>query len=214
MISLFQFTKYLLIIEVLAAIAGCITYSKWKNSYLKWFVIYLCVIVISETCSRMIHIKSENGVNYFTLIIVPIEILFMNLFFYKSLSSNRKILIIIGSALYIISWLVENTIFNKADYYFRSLSYTFGNLFIAIYTILYFIEFVNSSKILGYKKSAVFWIVLGMLVFYVGTFPFYGLYNELAKNLDIFYPVAWVAMSLNYCMYLLFTIGFIWGKAH
>jgi hypothetical protein len=212
--SLILFTKYLLAVEILAALVGCITCKKWNGSYLKFFVFYLCIIVISESCNRLIDIRTQIGVNYFTIIIVPIEILFMNWFFYKSLSQNKKILIIIGAALYIISWIVENTLFAKSGYYFRSLSYTIGNLFIAIYAMLYFIEFVNSNKVLTYKKSVVFWIVLGILLFYVGTFPFYGLYNELAKKLDIFYPVAWVAISLNYCMYLLFTIGFIWGKAH
>ena len=56
-------------------------------------------------------------------------------------------------------------------------------------------------------------MVTGMLLFYLGTFPFYGLYNELAKDLSIFVPVVWVATSLNYLMYIFFTIGFIWGKA-
>jgi hypothetical protein len=214
MFSLFLFTKYLLVPEAIAAIVGCLTYGKWKNSYLKWFVLYLCIIVVSETCNRMINIKSGTGVNYFTLTIVPVELLFINWFFYKTLPPGKKSVVVIGSAVYIISWLMENTFFTGTGYYFRSLSYTAGNLFIVVYTILCFIEFVNSNKILTYKKSVVFWIVLGMLVFYIGTFPFYGLYNELAKNLDIFYPVAWLAISLNYCMYLLFTIGFIWGKPH
>jgi hypothetical protein len=134
-------------------------------------------------------------------------------FFFKALAKNKRTLIIASITLYLAFWVIENTVFTGKGYYFRSLSYTNGNLFIALYAVLFFIEFINSNKILVYKKLTVFWIVLGILIFYTGTFPFYGLYNELAKNLDIFVPVAWVATSLNYCMYLLFTIGFIWGKA-
>lgn len=214
MSALKTFTVCLITAEILAAVTGCATWSKWKNSYIKWFVIYLCLIVVSETCNRLINFKANSGVNYFTLIIVPIEILFINWFFYKILSPNKKWLIMAGTVLYILSWIIEQTVFTGAGYYFRSLSYTAGNLFIAIYIILFFIEFVKSNKIVRYKKVAVFWIVLGMLMFYLGTFPFYGLYNELAKNLNLFYPVAWVAISLNYCMYILFTIAFIWGKPH
>lgn len=208
------YAQNLIIAEALALIAGCITWNKWRHSYLKWFVVYLCVIVVCESCNRLNFIQNNASVADVFKYVVPIEVLFINWFFYKTLSSTKRILIITGAVLYIISWIIEEAVFAGAGYYFRSLSYTVGNLFIAIYTILFFTEFVRSDKIIGYKKLSIFWIVLGMLIFYLGTFPFYGLYNELLKDREFFRSVAWVAMSLNYCMYILFTIGLLWGKPH
>jgi hypothetical protein len=199
----------------LAATAGFLTYRNWKGTYLKWFPYYLSIIAllaISYYILKSFH-KLEMAKSVISFA-VPIEILFINYFFYKTLTTKNKKIIIWGTVLFTLTWIIENTIFSNQKFYLQSLSYTTANLFILVYIILFFIEFAHSNKILSYKKSVVFWIVLGMLLFYVGTFPFYGLYNELAKNLDIFYPVAWVATSLNYSMYLLFTIGFIWGKPH
>lgn len=214
MSALSQFAKYLIVPETIAAITGCLTWKKWKQSYLKWFVIYLHVIVVCEICNRLDFIQNNASVANVFKYVVPIEVLFINWFFSKAFVFNKRVLIFIGLILYILSWIAENTFLTGTGYFFKSLSYTLGNLFISIYVILFFVEFVKSDKILGYKKMAVFWIVLGMLLFYLGTFPFYGLYNEIVKNRTLFRSVAWVAISLDYCMYLLFTIGFIWGKPH
>ncbi len=208
------FTQYLLIAEALAAFTGFITWNKWKHHYLKWFILYIGMIVFLESiASLFIYFQKDDEVVFFyQMIVVPFEILFINWFFYKTLAAGKRKIIIAGCIAYVISWLSEKTIFTGTGYYFQSISYTVGNLFILVYLILFFTELVNSDKLLHFKKLAVFWVASGMLIFYLGTFPFYGLYNELAKNLDIFIPAAWVATSLNYSMYFLFTIGLIWGK--
>ena len=210
---LFLFTQYLIAAEALAAIAGCLTWNKWKHNYFKWFTIYLVLIFIFELSTHLlVFFKMTADVSLVNQIVVSIEILFINWFFYKTLIGSKKKIIVVGATAYITALVLEKTLMDAAGYYFESLSYTMGNLFILVYLILFFIEFVNSEKILAFKKQTIFWIALGMLVFYLGTFPFFGLYNELMKNMDIFMPIAWTATGLNYCMYILFTIGLIWGK--
>jgi hypothetical protein len=212
--ALISFSVWLVAAEALAAIAGFITYKKWRRCYLRWFPFYVTLIVMFEAGYYLFRYFGNNTASILMYeIAIPLEMIFINWFFYHTLKKNKK-LIVAGSIIYIIVWLLEKTIFTESDYYFQSLSYTAGNLFILVYLILFFIQLIRSEKLLNFKKLTVFWIALGMLVFYLGTFPFYGLYNELAKNLNIFIPVAWVATSLNYCMYLLFTFGLIWGKPH
>lgn len=212
--ALLLYTQGLVAAEALAAIAAWVTYSKWINSYLKWFPFYLSVIVGCEICYHTLsyfHQISEARMVY--EFVVPFEIFFILWFFYQALGSGFKRICIWACLFYVLAWLLEKTLLVGLDYYFLSISYTVGNLFILICIILYFIELTGSETFLGFKRQIVFWIVCGMLIFYVGTFPFYGLYNELSKNLDIFYPVVWVATSLNYCMYLFFTIAFVYGKS-
>ncbi len=213
--SLFLYTQYLLIAEAMAAVAGCITWRKWKHTYLKWFVVYLLIITCLELSNHLlIYFNEEADIAFVNNLIVPFEILFINWFFYQTLNDKNRKVVIPGVILYIVSLILENTIVTNTGYYFKSLSYTVGNLFILIYLILFFLELVNSEKILAFKRLAVFWIALGMLIFYLGTFPFFGLYNEIVKQeyRDFFIKAAWIETSLNYSMYLLFTTGFIWGK--
>lgn len=209
------YIKCVVIVEMIAAIASILNWCKWKNSLIKFFAGYLSVITMLEASFYLFyHFKQFDIAGIIREMQAPFEILFMHYFFYKTLFTKKKIVILTGCLIYITSLILEKTLLQNTIYYFQSLSYTVGNLFILIYIIIYFLQLVKSDKILAFKKLTEFWIVCGMLVFYLGTFPFYGLYNELAKNIDIFMAVAWVATSLNYCMYLLFTIGFIWGKAH
>jgi hypothetical protein len=58
-----------------------------------------------------------------------------------------------------------------------------------------------------------FWTALGLIIFYLGTFPLYALRNTLVKHyLSVFTGYYYVSFVLNYCMYILFSIGFICHK--
>ncbi len=213
--ALTLFTRCLVVAEVLAAVAGFVTWHKWKHSYLKWFPLYLAVIVLLETGYHVFsYFKQHEHASWMYEVAIPVEIIFINWFFYKTLNEKNRKLIIAGVIMYVLVMVLEKTLLSSVTYYFQSLAYTVGNLFILIYLILFFIQLVKSEKILAFNELTSFWIGCGLLVFYLGSFPFYGLYNELAKNINIFMPIAWVATFLNYCMYLLFIIGFIWGKPH
>ncbi|HRH47202.1 MAG TPA: hypothetical protein PLP23_00545 [Panacibacter sp.] len=208
--SLILFSRLLILAEAAAAIAGLITWRKWRGTYLKWVPLYLALIVCLELSERLLRNFGEIPVaSIIFKVTVVTEMIFIHWFFYKTL---HKKIIIAGACIYLLGFLMENFLIQDHAYYFQSLSYTIGNLFILVYLLMFFIELVKSERILVFKKLTVFWIALGMLVFYLGTFPFYGLYNELAKDLDLFVPLAWISTSLNYSMYLLFTIAFIWGK--
>lgn len=211
--ALFLYTQFLFVAMALATGAGFTTYKKWKKGYIKWFVFYLSLITILVGInSVLIHFKKQNEFVVLNQATVAIEMLFINWFFYKSLPSRFKILPVIGSLFYCSALVFEKYNFVNSGYYFESLSYTVGNLFTLVYAIIYFIDLIGSDKLLHFYRLATFWIVLGILIFYLGTFPFFGLYNELIKNLAIFTPAAWVATTLNYTMYILFSIGMIWGK--
>lgn len=208
------FTELLILSEAVAAIAGFITWHKWKHSYLKWFPVYLGFIAAIESANRLIGYNNNAAVSGLVRNIAAIvEMLFISAFFYRLLPKRLKKIPVAGIVIFLLSWVTEKTVMSGNDYFFQSLSYTTGNLFILIYLVIFFTELAGSEDILQFKKLTVFWIALGMLIFYLGTFPFYGLYNELSKDMHLFVPVAWTATILNHIMYLLFTIGFIWGKA-
>ena len=207
--------RWLCLAEALAAVAGIVTWKKWKHTYIKWFVFYLIIIAITEIIVRVLmHQKKIEEVVFINQLLVLFEISFIHWYFYKTLACNKFKLIIAGIAIYLSAWVLEKYYLSSAQYYFQSLSYTLGNLFILIYLVLFFIEFVQSDKIMAFTKQVTFWIATGFLVFYLGTFPFFGLYNELAKDMSLFLPLATVATCLNYGMYILFSIGLLWGKAH
>lgn len=211
---IFIYTQWLLLAIAGAAISGIITWSKWNHTYLKWFVIYLCIVTCAVAGGNiLVHYKLFEPFKTLNQFVVAFEILFIAWFFYQTASSQKqKKIIIAGSVLYLLSFVLELTMIKSNVYYFQSLSYTVGNLAVLVYIIIFFYELANSNRILNFYRQSTFWIALGMLLFYLGTFPFYGLYNELIKNLNVFEPMAWVSTTLNYFMYIFFSIALLWGK--
>jgi hypothetical protein len=211
--AIILFTQGLLAMEALAALTGFATWQKWKGSFFKWFPIYLLLIVCLEVMHQVFAYHKLFGASVFMYdITIPIEILFISCFFSQLLNKRSRKITVLGAISFALAFTAEKFLMQQQGYFFQSLSYTVGNLFILAYLILYFIELTRGSQLLQFKKLSSFWFASGMLIFYLGTFPFYGLYNELAKDIGFFIKIAWVATFLNYCMYLFFIIGFIWGK--
>jgi hypothetical protein len=213
MTALSLFVRGLTIIEITSAISGWIAWAKWKNTYVKWFTIYLTIISLLSVCYYYFINKHQfaNAIVFFK-IAVPLEILFLLWFFYVTNCYKYKSFLIISAVIFILVWIAENFFYPNNTYFLQSRSYTIGTLSILINIVLYFLNLSQSNRIKNFHQLFSFWAVLGMLVFYLGTFPFYGLYNELVKDLSLYIPIAWVAYSLNYCMYILFSIAFILGK--
>ena len=55
-----------------------------------------------------------------------------------------------------------------------------------------------------------FWVNLGLMLFYVGTFPYYAMFKTLYETEpNLFNVLSWIGVLLNYAMYSFFIIGFL-----
>lgn len=132
------FTKWLVFAELLAAVTGLFTWHKWKYNYIRWLPIYLLFIGFLEIGFYFFSYTKQLSVAYFIHEVQsPFEILFISWFFYKTLNTKNRSIILVGAAIYIAALTLEKTLFQNNTYYFQSLSYTIGNLFILIYLIIY-----------------------------------------------------------------------------
>jgi len=216
MSTILLFKDCITIFEAVAAVTGFITWNKWKNHYFKWVPIYLLVLVFCECAGYYLGLtKNYDAVKtLYMFFVIPFEISFICWLFYRNLSARFKSLVVILWVTYFISMILDHILFDGKDYVFMSLSYTVGNAVILILVLCYFYTLLLSAGILHFKSDIMFWISAGLLIFYLGTFPYYGLYNTMAKHyMGSFISYTWVMIFLNYAMYILFTIGFICGKA-
>ncbi|MEP7237457.1 MAG: hypothetical protein ABI685_06325 [Ferruginibacter sp.] len=216
MSNILIFKDCITIVEAVAAITGLITWNKWKNSYFKCVPVYLVILVLCE-CVGYYYGSNKNYEavkNLYMLFVIPMEFSFVCWLFYKNLPSRFRKIILVLWLLYLVFLVLDNIVFNNGNYIFMSLSYTVGNTIILILVLMYLIGLTISEDILTFNKDIMFWISAGLLIFYLGTFPYYGLYNIMAQKYMVsFINYTWVMIFLNYSMYLLFTIGFIWAKA-
>ncbi len=203
--------------ELLACVTGVIYWQRIRHGIWKWFPFYLAVIFITEITLLYIGYVLElsainiKGNNYF---LIPLEFLFFFLLFYLWFETGKaKTWMLSGIILYGVSLFIDIIFLGESKFWFYSFSYTTGNIILLIAEFLFFYKFINSREILKYRSSMMFWISTGLLIFYLGSLPFYGLWNTLVVKYPILFNNYWmVIMCMNCTMYLFFCFAFIWGK--
>lgn len=198
--------------ELFSAFIAILFYRKINKTYWKWFVIYLIFINLAELYSKFglenfTHLRKY----YYDFFIIPIEFLFFY-WLYAKKSLKLEKLFWLSYIIYFIFYILHLFNLDKVRL-ISSMSYTIGVLFLAIMVYLEFIKQIKSDEIINFHKNKMFYINIGILLFYVGTLPFFAfdkqLYlnnNELWSNYKTFF-----LLSVN-IMYLLFAASFIWGK--
>lgn len=203
--------ELLIWVQFLAALTALRYWPKLKNSYWKWFIVYLCVIFFVEAFSKWgltnAPGKREILYSYFG---IPVQFLFFYwLYASKSLGNNKLFWTCI--LLYCISFLPHFIIFGQKTI-IQSLSYTVGNMLLMILVLLEIFQQIKSEKILLFRSNFMFYVNIGILVFYIGTLPFFSFYGLILKDKDLWSNYYTFFMVSNNIMYLLFICAFLWGK--
>ncbi|KMQ63473.1 hypothetical protein ACM40_01325 [Chryseobacterium sp. BLS98] len=198
--------------EGIAALISLIYYNRGnKDGYWKYFSIYLILMFVSEAIGKWGHLFIEyDKPKFFNYFVIPVEFLFFY-WLYAAKSLGRPKLFYILSILYLLSFIPSEIFFTTKKIIF-SFNYTFGCLILMVLVIMEYYKQINSTEILNFSRNKMFYINLGVTLFYIGTLPFWTFFSLLAK-----YKELW-DMYFNYflisgiIMYLLFSISFIWGK--
>ncbi|HNU89086.1 MAG TPA: hypothetical protein PKJ94_12370 [Ferruginibacter sp.] len=203
--------------EALACITGFIYWKKIRNTYWKWFPVYLAIIFVTEITGEIAGYRLQwfqFNRNLYTFFCIPFQFLFFCWLFWKYFEkSSYRNWALAGVLIYLLSLLTNIFFLASIRFSFFSFSYMMGNLILLVLTILFFSLFIKGNEILGYRSSRMFWVCLGLLIFYLMSLPLYGLWNTLAAKHPGLFDNYWIiTMILNYLMYLLFTLSFIWGK--
>jgi hypothetical protein len=206
----------LLILQSLA----CLQWIRVRKDYFKtplyYFGWYLLFLVIAEICGWYLnHIGDfASGAILFKFLVIPIEYcFFLGLFFKLWKSSSWRWVSPLMILCYLIAFFIESYSGLMQGLKFFSLSYTLGNLFLLVTVLLFLLRLGLTDDILFLKNNPVFWICIGLMIFYIGSFPFYGLYMYIGTtNLGLFYQYQYIVSILNCIMYFLFILAGLWGK--
>lgn len=205
--------------EIIACLTGFIYWKKIRDTYWRWFPVYLLAIVIAEGTAKYVDEVLNNrqlNVLIYQFFGIPVQFLFFFWLFYRFFKDNNYTREskwpLLGVIIYLSAWFVELFFLRGTKLWFFSFSYTVGNVILSVFVLAFFARFINSDKILGYRSDMMFWTCLGVLLYYFGALPYYGLYNTIG-GFPEFANIYWFfQMTFSCLMYLFFTIAFIWGK--
>ena len=202
-------------VELVAALAGFANWKKWKDSHWKYFPFYLLALFIIECTGNILanlHLGRANN-NLYQFVGLPLEFLFYCWFYYQCFNKKIRSISIYCGVIFLLSWIADCFFISNSNSYFSSFSYCIGNLILVTMVITYIIHLSLSDEILQYKLDPVFWVSIGLLLFYLGTFPYYGLFNLLVHHYQhLHWYYTWAMIFLNYSMYLIIAGVLIWSK--
>ncbi|MFN3851484.1 MAG: hypothetical protein ACK4NY_18750 [Spirosomataceae bacterium] len=201
--------------EFLSAFVGIIYFKKLDN-WFKVFPFCLLIIFLLDITAWYFVLQKEYqiNINIYRYIANPFQFIYLFWIFDRIHGLKPKnMLFWICTSIFGLCWVIEYILIPKVSFDWMSLSYSINNLILIILVLYYFYKLMNSADILLFFKKRAFWFSTGVIIYYLGTFPFYGMFNVLHKNFHEIYLIYFqIVLILDITMYLLFAASFIWGK--
>lgn len=215
-------------VEILSAVTGLLVYSKYKSTAAKFFIWFLVGISFCDYANTYVyHIKNDGFFNFLegtvfvrnywwtTLYWNLGAILFFCFFYYNILASDKlKSIVKFIGITYSIFFSVY-IMLHWEDFFvvFFPAIEVAGALVVFICTIFYFIEVLQSDKILTFYKSLNFFISFAIFIWWLIITPliFYDIYHS-NKDWNFIFLKWQIFLFANITMYLTFTFALLWCK--
>jgi hypothetical protein len=200
-------------LEWLAFFAWLFQYKKNQASKYTLLTGYLGFLAITELLNLCFHNGDTGITNLIVMKInVPLQIVFL---LYFLLTEKYKKLFFSFSIIYLFLYCLEETTILPNNSVFKSFSYGIGNLFLIVALLIAVYQFLYSSKVVSFYSYADFWIIIGLIVYYIGSFPYYNFQNYLwaeKSRYNLAYTLYRITQILNCLLYLTFTFASKWKK--
>ncbi|OMP29714.1 hypothetical protein BKM32_15545 [Mangrovimonas sp. DI 80] len=224
--KVFIFDNYSLMSDILISLAAFIAvmcYGKYKETPVRYFIFYLVFIVFVELVANypkflIFYIKGtlfERNFWWYTLCWNMGSALFFSFYFRKTIQSRKlKIILKASTVAYIVFAFISIMLDYKTFFTAFMPGINIGGMLLILMSIsLYFIEVLESDKILTFYKSINFYISSVLLIYFFATIPliFFNRYSNLA---DMDYLVLkWsVLFCANFMMYVTFSLALLCCK--
>lgn len=199
---------------VIVFILAIYKFPLYKNTSLKFIPLILFFTIITEFFGE--YIKEEYGDVLSNIALFNVYYLaYFTFFFYvflkvideASFKKYIKISIVVFWLFY-LSDLIFTDIFRESF----TRAYITGAAGLIFCIILYYISILQSSLVLVVKNDLLFWISVGLFLFYIGYIPI-KIIKSWYYQFDSFFQILLIIQfSLIIVMYSFFLIGFLWMK--
>lgn len=202
------FVPTLIIVTIIIALYNKKTYA---NTIYKYFFYFLIYTILTELAGYIVgHIIGipYKLKNHFVYNIYTIANFVFYFIFYKNLfrkKSNKKI--VNAFLILYLLFTIFDLIFLKPPFLtgLISINFTVGSILLIVTIILFLFEIINNELVFNLKKSLIFWISIGVLLFFIGVLPIF-IASEFLGFKGIYRQILY---SLNVILYGCFSFGFI-----
>ena len=174
------------------------------------YVLFIPLLALSLAVEITREFVSEEVAHYFNFFIA-IEYTLLALIISNFMHTASKRQVIRASIFVLVPLLILIQLLLAGNPAYKYLDLMIESPFLCAWTILYLFETVKQEEEFEVTKNPMFWISLGNLLFFSGSFFSYGFgsYLEYKGNNHLADIIFWIARILNLLLYILYFIGFL-----
>ena len=201
--------------ELLAYLATIFFYTKRKNVVSSILLLLMSMIFITETLGKFKSFFPSYG-NIFLVqnIEMLIEIfLFLLVYFFSVKAWFVRKLILAMIVVYCVVAVCSVLIWQPLSQVFPTYSLVTGGLFILVTIQLYFYEGIKNMQEQSFYKSYLFYISIGLFIFYANEIPVMTLLNYFLQNNTGVDKIAFIfnlKLIVSIIFYSLYSFGILW----
>lgn len=216
-----------IVFELIAALSGSYYLRKVENSLLRVFVYYLWLTFIVEIAGTYTYLMEydfdyewfqaiKNSVFSMNIwlynIYAYLGIGFISVFYYDLMTSFKtRITVLITLGVFSLFSILYFTLTDA--FFIAALPYHFfiSVSIICLYVLLYFLQLINSDKILDFYKLPSFYISITLLLLYLCIIPLFifdGYFQSINADFVRFRIV--LLLFINICTYSSYTFAFLY----
>jgi hypothetical protein len=179
-----------------------------KNTPIFFICIYLFFCLLADYLINPIFeslFKNYNlGIRIFTIF----EYTLCSIFFYKTLEKIKlKKIIIIVSPIFLIYSFIDFYFSNKTS--FDSIPTGLSASLVLFYSMSFLFEKINKPKISLLYNTQSFWITVGMIIYFSGTFFLFIFSQNIFENPEFRIMFDYLILTFSIIRNLFFAIAFL-----
>ena len=202
----------ILFLEVICAIAASIFFKKYREGELRYLLPYFWFVVAVELVGLYLRRNGINNswvYNVFDYIQYPF---FFYIYHRHFTSAKFKKMVVYLTIVFFLMSAINWILFQPTFMEYHNRVFTMGSVLLSIVIVVYFMEILNTDRILNITEHLIVWVSFGLLFFHLTTIPLYAVINSLSSITDSVEQFMALQNIPNIVMYLSFILGFICSK--
>lgn len=169
--------------EMLALVVSIIYFNRIKNTPFAILLPYLIMIVAVEATGKYLADRKlyVQNLHIFNISTVIEFVIFYYLFYANLKAPVLKKLALYSIPLYVLMAAINQAFIQGFDR-FHIYTMIIGSLLLIIYIFLYFYEAFSSMEPVYLFKEPMFWVAVGLFLFYLGDFTYNVTVPYFVKN--------------------------------
>jgi hypothetical protein len=200
--------------EAGAFITSVVFLYKFNNKPLRWFIIFLLLMVSVELTGLYIRNKLGEVNTWLYNMSIPVEYLFYGFIIGSLCLTKTYRKIVFSCSLLFAIWAIGNLLFIQGFTNLATNNLKIGSILMIFFSGLGLVDLFNNDNHSSLLKNPLFWICTGVLFFNTGEFLYLFFFDVFLKNkwdktANLF---ASINNKLIYVLYTCISIAIICSK--